>query len=441
MSTQSGSPIARLMKTAAKVEPEEIKAVIVSFAYFFLLFGSYYIVRPIRDAMGTVYGVENYDQLYLGTFILSFIIAPIYAFLASRFKLSSYLPWVNGFVAATLFIFFLLFQSDAESKDRWVAAAFFCWVSTFNVLTISVFWSLMADTFSKAQAQRVFGFIAAGGTMGTIIGPILTAALVNVIGTNLLLLISAFGFVLTAFFVRVLTGEKATLAVGNETQAKALDRKLGGNPFEGFMLILKSPYLLMLAVFVLFMTTISTIIYFQLGDLISKQFETREARTQAYAYIDLAVNSTTVLIQLFGTSRFIQRFGVKVGLMINPFLMAVAFLAIAFSPLLIVLGSIQVARRFSEYAVAKPSRDMLFTVVDQEAKYKAKNVIDTVVYRFGDLISSKVSDLILPFGVVGLAIAGVIASIIWFPIAYMLGKRYEKMNTAAGQTAATPAHH
>jgi len=179
------------------------------------------------------------------------------------------------------------------------------------------------------------------------------------------------------------------------------------------------------------MTWISTVIYFQLGDLISKDFASRAARTQAYATIDLATNTIALLIQLFWTGRFVQRFGVTAGLLLNPVIMVMAFLAVAFSPVLIVLGGIQVVRRFSEYAIAKPSRDMLFTIVDQQAKYKAKNVIETVVYRFGDLTSAWVSAAILPFGVAGLALFGIAISVVWFPIAFLLGRQYERARKAS----------
>ena len=229
--------------------------------------------------------------------------------------------------------------------------------------------------------------------------------------------------------MRTVEGEKRKLAVKDPSaQQTSLDRKLGGNPFDGFTLLFKSKYLLMIALFLLLMTWISTVIYFQLGDVISHQFASKAARTQAYASIDLAVNSSAVLIQLFGTGRFIQRFGVTSGLLLNPLIMVIAFVAVAFSPILLVLGGIQVVRRVAEYAVAKPSRDMLFTVVDQQAKYKAKNVIDTVVYRFGDVTNAWVSSMILPFGVTGLAVFGIVICIFWFPIAYSLGRRYEDAN-------------
>jgi AAA family ATP:ADP antiporter len=230
-------------------------------------------------------------------------------------------------------------------------------------------------------------------------------------------------------------GDKHRLAAASEAAQKtSLDHKLGGSAFDGFVLLFKSRYLLMIALFLLLMTWVSTVIYFQLGDLISKDFVSRAARTRAYASIDLATNSLAVLIQLFGTGRFIRRFGITTGLLLNPVIMIVAFVAVVFSPVLIVLGSIQVVRRFSEYAVAKPSRDVLFTAVDQQAKYKAKNVIETVVYRFGDLTSSWVSAAVLPYGVAGLAVFGILIAAVWFPIAYLLGRQFER---AQGSTIVT----
>jgi AAA family ATP:ADP antiporter len=413
---------ARALKHIAGIEPHEVKAVVTAFVYFFFLMASYFILRPLRDTMGTVYGVAHLQELYTGTFVLSFIVAPVFAGLASRIRLASFLPWVYGFIAVTMLVFYFLFQTVAH--DRWVAAAFFVWLSTFNLLTISVFWSLMADTFSSAQARRLFGVIAAGGTVGTISAPAFIALFVGSVGTNSLLLISAAGFTITAFLVRVLETEKRKLAA-TEAQPTTLDHKLGGNPFDGFAILFRSRYLLMIALFLLLMTWISTVIYFQLADLISKEFASRAARTQAYATIDLATNSIAVLIQLFGTGRFIKRFGVTTGLLINPVIMVLAFVAVVFSPVLLVLAAIQVMRRFSEYAIAKPSRDMLFTVVDQQAKYKAKNVIETVVYRFGDLTSSWISAAVLPFGVAGLAIFGIAIAIVWFPVAWLLGRQYE----------------
>jgi len=210
----NSSWFARLLQIVAKVEPREVRAVSISFVYFFFLMASYFILRPLRDTMGSVYGVEHLQQLFTGTFVLSFIVAPIYAGLASRIRLSSFLPWVYAFIALTLVAFYLLF--GAVHNDRWVAAAFYVWTSTFNLLTISVFWSLMADIFASAQAKRLFGFIAAGGTVGTIFAPLFVARFVDTIGTNPLLLVSAAGFAVTAFLVRFLEREKRSFAVADK---------------------------------------------------------------------------------------------------------------------------------------------------------------------------------------------------------------------------------
>jgi AAA family ATP:ADP antiporter len=334
---------------------------------------------------------------------------------------------VYGFVALSILGFYALF-SAGRYQERWIAAGFFVWVSTFNLLIISVFWSFMADIFSRSQAKRLFGFIAAGGTVGGIVGPALATFLVRRIGNNGLMLISAAGFLATAVVVRLLAQEKQKLLeAGGDAQRTSLDHPLSGNPLDGFALLLRSRYLLLLALFVLLMTWISTVVYFQLGDLITKAFSSREARTQAYSAIDLAVNSITVLIQLLGTGRIIARFGVKTGLLLNPVIMVFAFLAIAFSPALLLLGGMQIVRRVAEYAVAKPTREMLFTAVDQQSRYKAKNVIDTVIYRFGDLSAAWFSALLQPFGVTGLALFGICVSVLWFPIGFLLGKHYESL--------------
>jgi ATP:ADP antiporter, AAA family len=419
-----------MLRTVTVIEPREVRAVVLSMLFFFLLFGSYSIVKPVRDAMGTVYGMKNIQELFTGTFLASFLFAPIYSGLAARIKLSTFLPWVYGVVAVSILAFYLLFEGADGSKVRWVAAAFYIWVSTFNILIISVFWTFMADIFSRTQAKRLFGFVAAGGTIGGIAGPALAALMVKSLGNSNLMLISAAGFVLTAVLVRLLVVEKQRMATaGVETQHTTLDRKLPGNPLDGFKLLFRSPYLLLLAAFLLLMTWISTIVYIQLGDLITRAFDSREARTQAYATIDLLVNSGAVIIQLFGTGRIISRFGVTAGLLVNPIIMVVAFLAVMFSPVLMVLGGIQWLRRVAEYALAKPTREMLFTVVDQESRYKAKNVIDTVVYRFGDVSSAWISSFILPFGVAGLALFGVAVAMVWFPVAWVLGRRYEDIRS------------
>ncbi len=436
---QQPSWLARVFRSGAEIEPFELRAVLLSMLYFLFLFGSYSVVKPVRDAMGTVYGVKHYQELFTATFFATLVLAPLYAGFASRMRLSAFLPWVYGFIAASILVFYVLF-SGGKYPTRWLAAAFYVWVSVFNMLIISVFWSFMSDIFSRNQAKRLYGFIAAGGTVGGIAGPALATLLATLVGNDGLMLISAGGFVVTAVLVVFLAREKEKLlAVGAEAQHTRLDHRLGGNAIDGFRLLLQSRYLLLLALFLFLMTWISTIVYFQLGDLITKDFANPAARTRAYAIIEVTVNSGAVVIQLLGTGRFIKRFGVTTGLLLNPVIMVLAFLAIAFSPVLLILGGIQVVRRVAEYAVAKPTREMLFTVVDQESKYKAKNVIDTVVYRGGDVLAAWASSFVLSFGVSGLALFGAVVSAIWFPIAYALGRRYENVRGAELATRASTA--
>jgi len=444
MTVAASTPIERFFKTTAKVEPYEIKAAVLSFLYFFFLLGSYYILRPVRDAMGTVYGVDELEVLWTYTFFFSFVTAPIFGYFASRVKLATLLPWTYGFFVINILMFYFLFENVQE--DKIIAGIFYCWVSVFNLFIISVFWSFMADIFSRQQAKRIFGFVAAGGSFGAAAGPALTAILVNYVSTNTLLPISAFGFLIAIIVVMMLEKEKAAMSAsgqlqGHEYQPTKLDEKIGGNPFSGFSLILRTPYLAMIAGFILMLTWVSTILYFEQAEFISKAFESREARTQAFAVVDAIVNSSAILIQLFGTSRLVQRFGVTPALMLVPAIMVFAFVGIAAMPVLMMLLGVQVVRRVAEYAIARPGREMLFTIVDQESKYKAKNVIDTVVYRFGDLSSAWITSGLKAVGVStpGVAFFGVAVCVVWGLIAWRLGRKYEGENELRQQAAARTA--
>ncbi|MCB2107381.1 MAG: MFS transporter [Rhodobacteraceae bacterium] len=443
MTTASSTPtsaFARLLKTTAAIEPHEVKAVVLSFLYFFFLLGSYYILRPVRDAMGTIYGGgDELEILYTFTFFATFICAPIYSAFASRTKLSTFLPWVYGFFVVNILIFYGVFEAAPDNHT--IAGVFFVWVSVFNMFITSVFWSFMSDIFSKTEAKRLFGFIAGGGSAGAAAGPALTALLVTQVGTNNLLLISAAGFVVVMIIIRMLETEKEKLLAGGEdVQKTTLDRKLGGNPFDGFTLLFKSPFLLSIAAFILMLTWVSTILYFQQNDLVRDAFETREARTQAFAVVDLIVNIGAIVIQLFGTGRLVSRFGITFALMLVPVVMMFAFVAIAVSPVVFVLLGVQVMRRTSEYAVSRPGREMLFTVVDQQSRYKAKNVIDTVVYRFGDLSAAWVSAGLAAMGLAtsGVALFGVAVAAVWGYVALKLGRNYEAVQAGGtvGRTAA-----
>jgi ATP:ADP antiporter, AAA family len=437
------SPFARIVKAAAMVEPHEMRAVVISFLYFFFLLGSYYIIRPMRDAMGTVYGSANLSELFTYVFFATFIVAPIYAWVASRVRLSRFLPWIYGFFVLNILGFYLMFTSGLET--RFVAGAFYIWVSVFNMFIISVFWSFMADIYSRKQAKRLFGVIAAGGSFGAAAGPAVTAALVTTLGNETLLLISAAGFMIVVGLVIALEKEKEKfLASGEDTQHTTLDHSLNKsvNPFAGFSQVLKSPYLMMFAAFILLLTWVSTIIYFQQAAMIEAASDNPNVRTRLFAGVDLVVNVAAILIQFFGTGRLVNKFGVTSALVLVPGIMLLAFMAMAVSPVLMVVLGVQVVRRVAQYAIAKPGREMLFTIVDQESKYKAKNVLDTVVYRFGDVSQAWVQAGLgaIGLGVSGIAVFGMLVAAVWGYVGLKLGRKYESAVEADGVAeAAQPA--
>jgi ATP:ADP antiporter, AAA family len=416
------------MRVMAGVASHEHKAVALAFLCNFLLMGSYYILRPVRDTVATIVGVDHLQQLFTATFIGTFIASGVYTALASRVKLTRLLPGVFWFWLCNVVLFELLFSLAPE--NRWLGSAYYVWFSVTNLFMISVFWSLMVDVFSPEQATRFFAFIAAGGALGAIAGPLLTRLLVGMLGLSGMLLLAAAGFALVIVTVYLLMREKVRLRESSdEAQQSSLDHPLKGNAFEGFVQLLKSRYVLNQAAFMLLMTWVNTVAYFCQTDLIARSYTAIASRTQAIADVDLVVNIFTALILLLGLGRIAQRFGVTAGLILNPLLMVIAFLATALSPTLFLIQALQVVRRVAQYAIARPSREICFTVVEQSSRYKAKNVVDTVVYRFGDVSSAWVQAGLrsMGYGMNGAIAVGVAASLVWGAAALFLGRRYEKI--------------
>jgi AAA family ATP:ADP antiporter len=421
-------PPARTSRLLGGVAPHERKAVASAFLCNFLLLGSYYILRPVRDTVATVVGVGHLQQLFTATFIGTFVASTAYAALASRIRLMRLLPGTFWFWLGNMVLFAMLFRLSPES--RWLGAAYYVWFSVTNLFMISVFWSLMVDVFSAAQATRLFALIAAGGALGAIGGPLLTRMLVNDLGLSGSLLLAAAGFALVILLVHLLMREKARLRDSiDEAQQSTLHHALPGNALEGFRQLFKSRFMLNQAVFILLMTWANTVAYFCQTDLIARTYAAIASRAQAIADIDLAVNIGTAAILFLGLGRIVQRFGVTVGLVLNPLLLGIAFLATALSPTLFMIQALQVVRRVAQYGIARPSREICFTVVEQSSRYKAKNVIDTVVYRFGDVSSAWVLAGLrsLGYGLNGAIAVGLGASLIWFAVGAVLGGRYEKI--------------
>jgi AAA family ATP:ADP antiporter len=436
MAQDSQLGLARLLGIGAQAGPEERRAALLSFACNFVLLGSYYILRPLRDTMGTVFGADQLQNLFTGTFVVILLAAPLFSWTATKVKLSWLLPGIFWFLLVNLLIFYGLFH--LAPHNRWVAASYFCWFSAINLILISVFWTLMADTFSAGQATRLYAFIAAGGSLGAISGPLITRAFVERLGVDGLLLVAIAGFCVVILLVHLVMGEKTRLrALGGDAQQTTLDHNLPGNPFAGFELLLKSAFMMGQAVFFLLMTWIATILYFLQADLISKAYSVIEQRTVAFADVDLYVNIGSAAILILGLGRGMRRFGVTASLVFTPVLMVAACLALIAMPTLFMVQTARALQRITQYGVARPSREVLFTVVDQQTKYKAKNVIDTVVYRFGDLTAAWMQAGLRAggFGLLGAVILGVGVSTMWGFVAFVLGQRYE---TLRGARAAEP---
>jgi ATP:ADP antiporter, AAA family len=426
-----------IVSKVADVRPYEVRALVLAFLCNFMLMASYYLLRPVRDAMATVFGVDQLQNLFTGTLLLTLVCSPIFAWLTDTFKLSRLLPAVFAFLVVDIVAFYFWFQATPDS--RWLAAAFYWWFSVVNLFMVSVFWSLMVDLFTPNQASRLLPAIAGGGSLGAIAGPLVAALFVKGLGVSGVLLVAAAGLVVVIVIVSHVIREKRRLQEANEeAQPSSMDRKLRGSFLDGFKVLLTSSYQINQALFILLMTWIATIGYFLQTDLIAKAFADLASRTQALADIDLAVNICSAIVAIFGLSRMIARFGVTGSLVLNPLLMAISFVLMVFSPTLLMLQAMQALRRVTQYAIARPSREICFTVVEQENRYKTKNIIDVVVYRLGDLSSAWMQAGLraLGMGLNGTLGVGVLASGIWAISAWTLGRQYEQRKAA--QAGATP---
>jgi AAA family ATP:ADP antiporter len=425
-SKPSGRQRARFVALWTDVAPQEHRALVLAFACNFTLLASYYILRPLRDTVATVIGANQLQNLFTATFIGTFLASALYSTIASRIRLNRLLPGAFWFWLGSIALFALLFQRAPD--NRWLGAAFYVWFSVMNLFMISVFWSLLVDVFSAHQATRLFGLVAAGGALGAIAGPLLTRLLVGRLGISGLLLIAATGFAVVIILVHRLMHEKRRLRMrGADVQPSTLERVLDGGAFDGFGQLFRSRYVFGQALFMLLMTWVNTVAYFCQTDLVARTIASLTGRAEALADIDLLVNVGTAAILLLGLGRVVQRFGVTAGLILNPILMVFAFLATALSPTLLVIQALQVVRRVAQYGIARPSREICFTVVEQSSRYKAKSAIDTVVYRFGDLSSAWVQAGLrsLGFGMGGTVAVGVGASLLWAVVAVRLGRAYE----------------
>lgn len=419
----------RLLNRIVRVEPVELAAMLWSFAYFLCLLCAYYVLRPVRDEFGIQGGIENLPLLFSGTFFTMLAAVPLFGWLSSRFPRRLFVPTVYVFFVANLLIFFVLLETDV-ARD-WVVPAFFIWLSVFNLFVVSVFWSFMADLYRNEQARRLFGFIAAGGSTGALLGPSITAVLAPATGPVLLLPVSAC-FLLGSVFCILRLSAWSTENSRDRRRNQTAGKPLGGGILDGITLLLRSEYLMGVGLYVVLFTLLSTFLYFQQAYIVSAEIADSGQRTALFALIDLAVNALTLIGQLLVVSRLIERFGIAIVLTLLPVVAVVGFFALGAFPTLAVLVVFGVIRRAGEYAITKPAREILFTVVSPEEKYKAKNVIDTVVYRGGDAISGWLFEGLRMLGLSfsGIAFVAVPIAALWAFTGYLLGHRQEQLKAA-----------
>ncbi|MFP6888394.1 MAG: MFS transporter [Nitrospinota bacterium] len=413
-----------LLGRAVNVRGEEVRAVLLSFAYFFCLLCGYYILRPLREEMGIAGGVHNLPWLFTGTFAVMLAAVPAFGAAVSRFPRRRLVPLTYRFFIATILLWYVLFTIGAGRV--YLARAFFIWVSVYNLFVVSVFWSFMADLFKSGQGKRLFGFIAAGGTAGAILGPAITAFLAVPLGPLNLLLISAAFLELAVQCIRLLLRAPGVNKEGGPAPG---EEAIGGSIFAGAARVFRSPYLMGICLYILLFTTTSTFVYFQQAHIVSGAFDDPAERTRIFGAINLIVGLLTLIVQWFVTGRFMARFGVGAAAAFLPIVAVVGFFALALSPVLWVLIAFQSIRRASNFAISRPAREVLFTVVSREDKYKSKNFIDTAVYRGGDAVSGWAFAGLSALGL-GLPVIAALCvplAALWARVALGLGKKQENL--------------
>lgn len=416
----------RLLKSSTKIETHEFGAALLSFSFVFILMAAYFILRPVRDAMASDWSDVEVSTLWSMTFVFSLIAVTAYGAVISAVRFQRLVPGVYAFFAASFFAFYAgsTFSTDATLVDK----AFYVWLSVFSLFHVSVFWSFMSDLWSREQAPRLFGFIATGASVGAIVGPLITALLVERVGAENLMLVSAAMLLIPIPIILTLAHLKV-VALGNQEVSADLSKQqaIGRNPFAGFSIFLTSPYLIGIGIFIILYVAIGSFVYFELKNLLAEF--SREERTQIWAYIDLAVNSLAIVTAMFLTSRIATRFGMPTTLALIPALIVIGMLVIAVSPVVAVVAGLQVARRAGNYAITRPGREMLFTAVDRETRFKAKPVIDIVLYRGGDMLTAWAFTLLttgLGLGLGAVAAVGAVIAALWAVVGVYLGRSYNR---------------
>jgi AAA family ATP:ADP antiporter len=416
------------LKTASKVKEKEVKAVIFSFLFVVVLMSAYYILRPVRDAMASDWSDAEVSWLWTLNFFISTAIVALYGSMVSKFRFRLLVPTMYGIFAISFIIFYAL---GSVFEDRTlIDKSFYVWVSVFSLFHISVFWTFMSELFSKEQSGRLFGIIAVGASVGGLIGPSITAFFSVSLGANNLMLIASMMLLIPIPIIFYLQSLKSKQLNNEVLDIPDSNQSIGGNPLAGFKMFFSNPYLLSIGLFIFLYTGISSFVYFELKNLLSDF--SRSERSVIWAQIDLAVNILAISTGLFATGRIVTKFGMPATIAMVPIMICIGLLVLAISPLLGVVMVLQIIRRAGNYAVTRPAREMLFTLVNQETRFKAKPVIDIVAYRGGDMLTAWLFTGLtqgLGLGLAAVAAVGAGIASLWALVGIYLGKWFDRYET------------
>jgi AAA family ATP:ADP antiporter len=435
--TPGGGPFYRLLRRVIDVRPEEVRVVGWCWLYIFSVLSSYYIIRPIRDQMGVAGGVDNLQWLFTGSLVGLLLLNLPFAWLVAKLPRSRFIPITYHFFVFNILLFAALLHWSNPHAAVWIGRIFFIWASVFNLFVVSVFWQMNVDLFSPEQGKRLFGMIAAGATVGAIVGSSVTASLAHYVSPIFLMLGSAILLEVAVFSVGRLSRLSPTLH--RQPPGSGKEKAIGGGIFGGIVHSFRSRYLVNVGIFLLLFSLTSTFLYMEQAGIVSRSFSNRGAQITFFATIDLMVNVLTLAIQLFLTGRILLTFGVALSLGLLPALTIIGFGALALVPTIVAVAVFQVLRRAADYAIARPTRELLFTVVAREDRFKAKSFIDTIVYRTGDQIGAWSTALLrgLGLGTSELALVAIPIAALWLVNGLWLGRRQEFL--ARQQTDAPPA--
>ncbi len=411
--------------------PEELRAVAWSFIYFFCVLAAYYILRPIREAMAVGSGPNTIPLLFTGTFFAMLVATSVFGWVASRFPRRTFLPWVYLFFITNILFFWAIFSWAVENEFEfvWLGRAFFVWISVFNLFVVSVFWSFMADLWTREQGRRLFGLISAGGSLGALLGGRFTTLYVQEIGFENLFPISAALLTIAVFAIRRLKMWLESVEPGEISHTAQRLEPLGGSAFSGFSHVATTPYFRAIAAGSVIASLLGTALYLFSIELVEQTYPDTNSRTAFFSLINDIQNFLTIIGQAFVVKHVVERFGIGVSLALLPLASIAGFLLLAVNPVLAVVAGLTILRRAMGFAFSKPTSDMLYSVVSPEDKYKVKNFIDTAVYRGGDLLGSwsiKLVQSVLGLGIAGVSLVMVPFAILWTGLAIWLGRDYRR---------------